>query len=120
MALMKEHIDSLETEVKIMSRRCQDSENELSHQKDEYISLRSVKVYNCISSSNVSLGFWVTFRSKGRELMTVVLVRHLSVLELNVFPHCLFICKMLICCYYDVKKTIFSGKAKWLGLGTCY
>ncbi|XP_042666197.1 testis-specific gene 10 protein [Centrocercus urophasianus] len=43
MALMKEHIDSLETEVKIMSRRCQDSENELSHQKDEYISLSLMK-----------------------------------------------------------------------------
>ncbi|XP_031461092.1 testis-specific gene 10 protein isoform X4 [Phasianus colchicus] len=43
MALMKEHIDSLETEVKIMTRRSQDSENELSHQKDEYISLSLMK-----------------------------------------------------------------------------
>lgn len=43
MALMKEHIDSLETEVKIMARRSQDSENELSHQKDEYISLSLMK-----------------------------------------------------------------------------
>lgn len=49
-----------------------------------------------------------------------MLVRHPSVLELNVFPHCLFICKMLICCYYDIKKTIFNGKAKWFGLGTFY
>ncbi|POI29399.1 hypothetical protein CIB84_006851, partial [Bambusicola thoracicus] len=43
MALMKEHIDSLETEVKIMARKSQDSENELSHQKDEYISLSLMK-----------------------------------------------------------------------------
>ncbi|XP_072207705.1 testis-specific gene 10 protein [Excalfactoria chinensis] len=43
MALMKEHVDSLETEVKIMARRSQDTENELSHQKDEYISLSLMK-----------------------------------------------------------------------------
>ncbi|XP_015706176.1 testis-specific gene 10 protein isoform X3 [Coturnix japonica] len=43
MTLMKEHVDSLETEVKILARRSQDTENELSHQKDEYISLSLMK-----------------------------------------------------------------------------
>ncbi|NXI61801.1 TSG10 protein, partial [Anseranas semipalmata] len=57
MALMKENIDSLETEMKILARRALDFETELSHQKAEYVSLSLLneKTEQSLSESQRSL-----------------------------------------------------------------